>query len=108
MSSQGLQNFTKEDFRALGLASDFYGDMKILAAQEQQHVKTLRNAIMKLGDTPAPNCSYAFNIKNASDFIITASILEGIGVSAYIGAARYLSIAGYMTDLASILAVEAR
>ena len=97
-----------------------------LAYTEQQHVRALRAALGSLA-VPRPNIdilnSFAaiaqlaglpstFNpYANFDSFIIAASNFEGVGVTAYNGAAPLISpagiAAGYLATAAGIMAVEA-
>lgn len=108
--AQGLELFNgasfaylKEDgFKKVGR------NLKEIRAHEQAHVDTLISVITSLGGTPVAACTYDFGFTDAAGFIATAQALENTGVSAYAGAAQYISDPALLTAAATIATVEAR
>lgn len=53
-------------------------------------------------------CTYDFGYTDAKSFVMTSSIIEGVGVSAYLGAAQDITSPDYLTAAAQIAPIEAR
>lgn len=126
---QGLANYTEGDFRKAGFSHDFYKNLKEIYFDEQvssrraksaecstlqvrwftdslqTHVSFLAGA---LGTAAIKEPTFAFPSKDAKSFVQLASVLEGVGVSAYLGAAAAIANKSYLTAAGSILTVESR
>ncbi|KAF2234270.1 hypothetical protein EV356DRAFT_447044 [Viridothelium virens] len=107
--AEGLKNFTEKQFCDAGFTETlFYKNLGEVARDEATHVSFLTSALQAAGATPVAACTYNFGNLTPRTFIQTASILEGVGVSAYLGAAASIANKDYLTAAGSILTVESR
>ena len=106
----GLQEFSADDFTAAGYASNVYEWFGIIRDHEMEHVDTITQVITDLGGEPVAEATYDFGdaYTDPQAFLATAAALENTGVSAYDGAAQFLTDAELLTAAGSIVAVEAR
>ncbi|KAF2501173.1 hypothetical protein BU16DRAFT_500080 [Lophium mytilinum] len=105
---EGLANFTQQQFADAGYDATFYKNLKEVSYDETTHVSFLTKALTAAGAKPVAECTYAFGVTSVATFVATASILEGVGVTAYLGAAASIMNKDYLTAAGSILTVESR
>lgn len=103
--TQGLQKYTQQDFLNADLPPWARGRWNQIAQHESTHVSFLEGVI---GDQAVQPCTYSFPDTDPMSFVTTSFMLETVGVSAYSGAAQFLSNSDYITSSGAILAVEAR
>ncbi|KAI9069057.1 hypothetical protein FKP32DRAFT_1560500 [Trametes sanguinea] len=104
--TQGLAKSSAQDFENQGYPDWVRGRFEQIAAHEATHVKLLTEA---LGDKAVKPCDYSFPDTDPKSFIATSMVLETVGASAYLGAAKDLADSpDLLTTAGSILAVESR
>jgi rubrerythrin len=102
---EGLEGFAPEDFDA-----DVFDNLAVIGGHEEAHVVLLSDTISQLGGEPVEEAEYDFGgaFSDPGAFLETAQALENTGVSAYDGAAQFLSDPNLLTTAGGIVAVEAR
>lgn len=106
--NEGLENFTRNDFKNGGYPDYVYTLFETIREHENTHVSTLQTVIESLNGTAVPPCEYNFNVPDLKTFIETSRALENTGVSAYAGSAKDITNPDLLTAAATILSVEAR
>jgi len=104
-----LTKYSEADFNKAGFDSFYYRNLEFIAHDEEQHVDLLTTALngYKAGYANKA-CKYNFPYNSVKSFIGLSSVLEGVGVSAYLGAAPLVTSKQYLTVAGSILVTEAK
>lgn len=107
---QGFAAIPQSEFLALGLSQTQVDDLINVGATESAHVQVIQSTLAQMGIQPVQPCEYNFgeSFTSAQAMVQTATILEQVGVSAYLGAAPLISDAAVLSAAASIYSVEAR
>ncbi|GAA5860147.1 hypothetical protein JCM8547_009202 [Rhodosporidiobolus lusitaniae] len=105
--SDALKKFNATSFADAGY-DGLYLVLQQVAKDEAAHVEFLTTALSAAGATPVQACNYSFPYTDVASFLALSQVIEGVGVSAYLGAAGSINTTAYLTAAASILTVEAR
>jgi hypothetical protein len=103
--SGALAKFDAKAFTDAGLPAFARARFEQVAAHEATHVQFLTGV---LGSSATQPCTYTFPYTDPKSFAALSQVVEGVGTSAYAGAAHLLTNKDYLTAAASILATEAR
>lgn len=105
---QGFAKFPDSDFAKLGLKDNQIKDLKGIGKTEEEHVIFLQSALAQAGVQPVQPCEYDFKFTDAKGMATTGALLENVGVSAYLGAAKLIKDPAILTAAGSILTIESR
>lgn len=107
---QGFAAIPQDQFLALGLTQTQVNDLINIGASEGAHVGIIQSTLAQMGVQPVQVCEYNFgdSFSSAAAMVQTATILEQVGVSAYLGAAPIISAPTVLAAAASIFSIEAR
>lgn len=104
---KALADLSEKAFTDAGYPAKYYSDIKYIAHDEESHVTAITAGLKAAGVTPNVACTYEFPFTDVKSFVTLSSVLEGVGTSAYLGAAGLITSKDYLTIAGSILAVEA-
>lgn len=107
---QGFAAIPMQQFMDLGLTATQVQSLMSVGQSEAAHVQVLQSTLAQAGIQPVQPCQYNFgnSFSSAQAMVQTATILEQVGVSAYLGAAPIVSSPTVLGAAASIFSVEAR
>lgn len=94
-------------FTAANFSASFYDQLKYIAHDEEGHVTYLEAGLTAAGAKPVAACTYNFPMTTPKQFVALAAVVEGLGVSAYLGGAPLITSKAYLTAAGSILVTEA-
>ncbi|ORY83897.1 ferritin-like domain-domain-containing protein [Protomyces lactucae-debilis] len=103
-----LARYSQADFAAAGFDATVYKNIVEIGKDEASHVSFLTQALSAAGANPVSPCTYNFPYNSVGAFMSLSKTLEGVGISAYLGAAANITTPAYLTAAASILTVESR
>ncbi|KAJ1597524.1 hypothetical protein NDA14_002578 [Ustilago hordei] len=95
-----LATYDAAAFRAAGYPDWVRQRFIEIGGHEKAHVDFLTKA---LGDQATKECTYNFGVTDVKSFVATSVLLEGIGESAYLGAAQNITNPSTLTAAGSIL-----
>ncbi|CDW98728.1 hypothetical protein [Sporisorium scitamineum] len=102
--NQSLSKLSTSDFQDAGYNASVRNQIYSIGRDEASHVELLTKA---LGNQSVPACTYNFSpVTDVASFLTTARVLEGVGVSAYLGAAQNVMNKTVLETAGSILVVE--
>ncbi|TFL03161.1 ferritin-like domain-containing protein [Pterulicium gracile] len=102
---EALGKFNAQEFQKAGYPPWVRRRFEEIAKHEATHVETLSSV---LKDAAVQPCQYSFPYTDPKSFVALSQIIEGVGASAYTGAAASITVKDYLAAAASILATEAR
>jgi len=106
---EGLAAYDTAAYEALGFQAGVRDRIALIGDQEAEHVAFLTAGIQAAGGTPVAEGKYDFGYTDLAGFLATAATIEGVGVSAYQGAAPYIiDNDDLLTAALTIHGVEAR
>jgi hypothetical protein len=106
---EGVAAYDAAAYEALGFQAGVRDRIALIGEQEAEHVAFLTAGISAAGGTPVAEGVYEFGYTDLASFLATAAVIEGVGVSAYQGAAPYLIDSDdLLTAALTIHGVEAR
>lgn len=103
--TDGLAKYDQHAFQDAGFPPWVRTRFQQIADHEASHVALLSNT---LGDKAVQPCQYNFPYSDPQSFVALSMVLEGLGVSAYLGAAKSISNPDVLAVAASIMTTEAR
>ncbi|OJD14120.1 hypothetical protein AJ78_05494 [Emergomyces pasteurianus Ep9510] len=101
-----FSRFTENHFREAGFDSRLFNQLGFIAQDEEDHVVFITKALSAAGVKPVSACEYNFPYTDVHSFLALASVLEGIGTSAYLGGARLITNKDILTQAGAILVSE--
>ncbi|KAJ7184485.1 ferritin-like domain-containing protein [Mycena filopes] len=102
---QALADYDEDAFADAGFGSGARDAFLQIAEHEAEHVAFLSAA---LGPNATQPCNYSFPYSDPQSFAALSQVLEGVGVSAYVGAAKYITTPAYLEAAGAVLSTEAR